>query len=141
MVPQANLEDPELQQCVEFIRLADAIVVGIDPDPQAAVDGVAWIDEAVPVAAVGGLVKYGQRKKAIRFRAGRLRRQVSEEFGQMSILPFPLRSSANQPFRRAGSVQLICRRGPPGVSRNLTPFATLVRWKPSSKASSTIGEL
>src|SRR5580693_4165616 len=56
------------------------------------------------------------------------------------MVPSPFRSSASQPLRQFAFVQLICCKGPPGSTRNCTPLFRLVKWYPSSKASSTMGE-
>ena len=43
------------------------------------IDGVAWVDDTVAVAAIGGIVENGQGQKAIRRVAWRLWRNITKE--------------------------------------------------------------
>ena len=111
MIPQVDLEDAKLLEGVKLVGLADAVVVGVDPDPQVAVHSVPWVYDAVPVATVGGVIEEGQRQEAVRSAAPRLRCQIAEELGEVIdgpvAIPVERQPSISSP--RVGPTDLLQR--------------------------------
>jgi len=82
-VGEADLENAQLLERVQFLGLAVAVVVRIDPDPEVGVHGVAGIDDPVPVSAVRRSVKNCQGEEAVGVVARGLRRVVAEQLGEV----------------------------------------------------------
>ena len=51
---QVDSMNIEISQVLQFPRLADAVVIGVDPEQELAIHGVAGIDEAVAVPPFSG---------------------------------------------------------------------------------------
>src|SRR5579883_3542373 len=79
VIIQAERDDPFGGQGVEFVGLANAVVIRVKPQPQRREYLVAGIDDAVAVAAMFGLVVNGQSEEAIGMRGGWLGREIAEE--------------------------------------------------------------
>jgi len=78
--------DPENAGLIqgEFVRLRNAVVIAVDPQPQFRPDGVLRIDEAV--AALRGLVLDCQGQEAVGVGRGRLRGEIPEQLGEVCHL-------------------------------------------------------
>lgn len=80
VVVEGNPLDMELLKRVELVRLGNPVVVGIDPQPQLGIDGVAGVYQSVAVSAVLRLVKHGECKKPVRIVRRGLWGYVAEQF-------------------------------------------------------------
>jgi hypothetical protein len=80
---QADLENAELLKRVQLVGLAEAIVIRVDPHPEARIDGIARIYNPVPITSVPGIIKDRQRQEAIGVIAWGLRCVVAEQLGEI----------------------------------------------------------
>src|SRR2546423_1752755 len=87
------------------MRLGDAVVVRILPEPQRAKDGVAAVNQSVAIAAVRWLIKLGERAEAIRSIGGGLRREVAEQLAP--VIDYAIAVAIK------GEPSVVCARGRP----------------------------
>jgi hypothetical protein len=64
---------------VEFFRLGDPVVIGVDPEAKLEEDGIVVVDYAVAISAVLRLIKLSEGEKAVWLLAVGLRSEVAEE--------------------------------------------------------------
>jgi hypothetical protein len=121
---QSNLENAELLERVQFVRLADAVVVRVDPNPQMGVHGIARVDKPIAIAAVRRVVENGQSQVAVWGVTRRLSCQVAEKFREV------VNRSVAVPVQCQPAISPICVRpahllqGPPGEQ---TKFNALIQ--------------
>jgi hypothetical protein len=83
VVFQSDLENAEFRECVQFVRLADAVVVRVDPNPQMGLHGIARVDESIAIAAIRRVVEDGQGQEPVGGVTRRLGSIVAKQFGEV----------------------------------------------------------
>src|SRR6516164_5235663 len=64
---------------MKLLWLGDAIVIDVNPQQQARKYRISFINDAVAVAAIFGLIEFSERQEAVRILGFRLIREVAEE--------------------------------------------------------------
>src|SRR5262249_272596 len=80
--------EAHIRKCLELVGLRDAIMVAVHPQTQLPVDGIVPGDPPIAIAAVLGVVEYGEREETVRTGLERLLRKGSEQ----------LETTVNQPI-------------------------------------------
>lgn len=83
LVVQIDREETDLWKCVKLVRLADAVVISIDPYAEARINGITGVDKAVAVPTLLRVVEHRQGEEAVWMGRRWLRCQITEEFGHV----------------------------------------------------------
>jgi hypothetical protein len=89
------------------MRLADPIVVSVNPDPQVLVYRIVRIYHSIAVSAIHRIVEYRQRDVPVPITARSLQSEVAKELGKVINRSVSVSIQREPPFRHRGSVQLI----------------------------------